>query len=186
MPSFLATSEHLPTLTHLGVDGFVHVASPIGDLSDATTASSIGIKGALNALEACAKAPLVKRFVFTSSSLAAAFPKPGVECSINKNSYNEEAVAIAHEQKDPATRGLCIYAAMKTETEKAIWKWMQDNKPGFVLNTIVSSGRNFSIDLLTLDVRSCPMQILAASSSQNIRVSLPLSSGLDRHGRASI
>ena len=93
------------------------------------------MNGALNALKACAKTPSVKRFVFTSSSLAATLPKPNVEFSIDTSSYNEEAVEIAREE--PTRKGLFIYAAMKTETEKAVWKWMQENKPGLVLNTIV-------------------------------------------------
>jgi hypothetical protein len=58
-----------------------------------------------------------------------------VECSISKKSYNDEAMEIL--EKEPNKKGLYIYAAMKTETEKAMWKWMEDNKPDFVLNTIV-------------------------------------------------
>ncbi|KAL6706544.1 hypothetical protein ACN47E_005300 [Coniothyrium glycines] len=118
-----------------GVDGFIHVASPLGGFSDASTAVAIGVKGGLNALQACAKTSSVKRFVFTSSSLAAAFPKPNVECSIDTQTYNEEAVEIV--RKDPTIRGLSIYAALKTETEKAMWKWMEKNNPNFVMNTIL-------------------------------------------------
>jgi hypothetical protein len=58
-----------------------------------------------------------------------------VEYSISKKSYNDEAMDFL--KKEPNKKGLYIYAAMKTETEKAMWKWMEDNKPEFVLNTIV-------------------------------------------------
>ncbi|KAF1841928.1 NAD(P)-binding protein [Cucurbitaria berberidis CBS 394.84] len=125
-----------------GIDGFIHVASPLGGFSDADAAIAIGVGGGLNALKACAKTASIKRFgvgalkiLFTSSSLAATFPKPDVQFSINKNSYNEEAVEVV--RKEPSKKGLFIYAAMKMETEKAIWKWMNDNKPDFVLNTIL-------------------------------------------------
>lgn len=110
------------------------MASPLGGFEDAEAAIAIGVKGGLNALAACAKTPSIKRFVFTSSSLAATFPKPNVEFSIDTNSYNEEAVDIV--KNEPSKKGLFIYAAMKTQTEKAIWKWMEDNKPDFVLNAI--------------------------------------------------
>ncbi|CAO2647881.1 Nn.00g088030.m01.CDS01 [Neocucurbitaria sp. VM-36] len=117
------------------ISGFIHVASPLGGFSDPDAAIALGVNSALNALQACAKTPSVKRFVFTSSAIAATLPKPNVEFSINTNSYNEEAVEIV--KKEPTKKGLFIYAAMKTETEKAIWKWMQENKPGFVLNTVL-------------------------------------------------
>jgi hypothetical protein len=58
-----------------------------------------------------------------------------VEFSINENSYNDEAMQVL--TKEPNKKGLYIYAAMKTETEKAIWKWMEENKPGFVFNAVV-------------------------------------------------
>lgn len=120
---------------HPGVDGFVHVASPIGGFDNAESAIPISVNGGLNALRSCAKSPSVKRVVFTSSSLAATFPKPNIEFSIDENSYNEEAVEEV--KKDAAKQGLYIYSAMKTEAEKAMWKWMRENKPGFVFNTIV-------------------------------------------------
>ncbi|KAJ4377878.1 hypothetical protein N0V83_000708 [Neocucurbitaria cava] len=118
-----------------GIDGFIHVASPLGGFSEPDSAISIGISGALNALKASAKTASVKRFVYTSSSLAATLPKPNVKFSIDTNSYNEEAVEIV--KKEPTKKGLFIYAAMKTETEKAMWKWMKETNPHFVLNTIL-------------------------------------------------
>jgi hypothetical protein len=129
--------EKLTLHGHSGVEGFIHIASPLGGFSDVETAVSIGVSGGLNALKACAKTSSIKRFVFTSSSLAATFPKPNVEFSINKDSYNDEAMQILN--KEPNKKGLYIYAAMKTETEKAMWKWMEENKPGFVFNAVVRS-----------------------------------------------
>jgi hypothetical protein len=41
-------------------------------------------------------------------------------------------------EKEPGKPGLFVYAAMKTETEKAIMRWMEENQPDFVLNRVVS------------------------------------------------
>lgn len=101
----------------------------------------IAVKGALNALKSCAKTPSVKRFVFTSSSIAATFPQPDVEFSIDEGTFNEEALRRVREQGNGS--GLLGYAAMKTETEKAIVKWVEENKPSFVLNSIVSRGPRY-------------------------------------------
>lgn len=32
--------------------------------------------------------------------------------------------------------GAIIYSASKTEAERAAWKWVEENKPNFVLNTV--------------------------------------------------
>jgi hypothetical protein len=74
--------------------------------------------------------------VFTSSSIAATFPHPDVEFSIDENTYNDEALKIL--EKEPGKPGLFVYAAMKTETEKAMMKWMEENQPDFVFNRVVS------------------------------------------------
>ncbi|KAI4959117.1 hypothetical protein J4E86_002838 [Alternaria arbusti] len=118
-----------------GIEGFIHVASPIGGISDVHEAISITVKASLNGLKACAKVPSCKGFVFTSSSLAATFPHPNVEFLIDENTYNDEALKIL--EKEPGKPGLFVYAAMKTETEKAMMKWMEQNQPGFVFNRVL-------------------------------------------------
>jgi nucleoside-diphosphate-sugar epimerase len=66
--AFLSPASHKKlTLYGIGIDGFVHVASPLGGFTDATTAISIGIKGGLIALKACAK---------TLQSNASSSPRP--------------------------------------------------------------------------------------------------------------
>ena len=103
--------------------------------SDASTAVFAGVAGGLNALTACAKTPSVQRFVFTSSSIAASFTQPNIEFSINENSFNEKALKIVGD--DPHPNSLCIYAAVTTATETAMWKWVKENDPKFVVNAIV-------------------------------------------------
>ncbi|KAI8937046.1 hypothetical protein NX059_006265 [Plenodomus lindquistii] len=126
------------------IDGFIHVASPIVNVTGAESGIAIGVTGALNALKACAKMPSVKRFVFTSSSIAATFAKPDVEFSIDTNSYNEAAIEAV--TKDPTMQnGLHIYAALKTATEKAAWKWVEENNPSFVFNTVLPNANFGSV-----------------------------------------
>ncbi|KAF2111662.1 dihydroflavonol-4-reductase [Lophiotrema nucula] len=122
-----------------GTDGFVHVASPLGG-QDPNEAIPIGVNGGLNALKAAAKEPSIKRVVYTSSSIATTFPKTNVDYSVDENSYNEEALQWAwnHPADQPEDlKGLFIYAGIKTETEKALWKWMKENKPEFVFNAVL-------------------------------------------------
>jgi nucleoside-diphosphate-sugar epimerase len=119
-----------------GIGGFIHVAAPISESADVELGISIAVKGALNALEACAKTPSCKRFVFTSSSVAVTLPHTDVEFSVDETTYNDETLKLAREKG--AGAGLLGYVAMKTESEKQVWKWMQENKPGFTINSIVS------------------------------------------------
>jgi hypothetical protein len=119
------------TALYSGVEAFIHIVSPLGGFSNVETAVLISVSGGLNALKACAKTPSIERFVLTSSSLAATFPKPSVESSIDEKSYNDEAMEVL--RKESNQKGLYIYAVMKTEIEKAMWKWMEENKPEFVL-----------------------------------------------------
>jgi nucleoside-diphosphate-sugar epimerase len=100
------------------------------------TAINVG----LNALKAAAKTPSITRVVYTSSSLAATFPSNGVKKVLDQNSYNEEGARKGWkhpEDESDETKGLYIYAALKTEAEKACWKWVNENKPSFVFNSVV-------------------------------------------------
>lgn len=40
--------------------------------------------------------------------------------------------SIPHKEK-----ALAVYAASKTESERKSWKWMEENRPHFVYNTVV-------------------------------------------------
>lgn len=130
----------LTLLASPGTDGFIHVASPLNG-EDPKIVIPTAVNGALNALKASAKTPGIKRVVYTSSSIAATFPKPNVQFEINDKSWNEEGITKGwnHPKDEPEIlKGLYLYAALKTETEKACWKWVEENKPGFVFNSIVS------------------------------------------------
>ena len=96
------------------------------------------IDGAVNVAKSAAKQSSVRRFVYTSSSVAITMPKPDVEFAISTDDWNEEQVEAAW--KPPpyeAERGWTVYAASKTQAEQAIWKFVKEQNPSFVLNTVL-------------------------------------------------
>jgi hypothetical protein len=133
----LLKNDGLTLHFHPDIQGFIHLAAPVGGIFDLSHALSLGQVAALNALKACAKSPSIKRFVNTSSSLAAGFSKTnGEDGQLDENSYNDAAAELA-EKETTRVKGFLIYSAMKSETEKAMWKYMKETKPGFVLNCVV-------------------------------------------------
>lgn len=92
----------------------------------------------MNAAASAAKQTSVKRFVYTSSSTAITAPKPNVEFTISTDNWNNEDVEAAW--KPPpyeAERAWATYGASKTQAEQAMWRFIKDHKPGFVLNTVL-------------------------------------------------
>lgn len=54
------------------------------------------------------------------------------------DTWNDDIVALAWSGKAPdSAKGYVTYAASKTEGERAAWNWVEENKPGFVLNTVL-------------------------------------------------
>ncbi|KAF5548258.1 aldehyde reductase [Fusarium mexicanum] len=112
--------------------GFIHVANDMTGSQDTDIAINRAVKGALNALEACAQEKSAKRFVYTSSSFAATQPKPGEVFTIYHDTFNEEAMLNAWKPKpDPET----VYSASKVEVEHQIAAWIKNNKSTLVINT---------------------------------------------------
>ena len=81
----------------------------------------------------------VKSFVMTSSSSAAIVPvpnQPGIR--VDENTWNEDAIRAAwNPDYTESDKAYMIYAASKTEAERAAWRWIEDHKPGFSFNTIL-------------------------------------------------
>lgn len=96
------------------------------------------IAGAINALSAAAKEPAVKRVVFTSSGVAMVIARVNEEFTITTSDWNDSAVekAWAPPPYEPE-RSLAVYAASKTQAERAMWAFMREKKPGFVLNAVL-------------------------------------------------
>jgi nucleoside-diphosphate-sugar epimerase len=118
------------------------------------------VNSATNALKAAAKEPSVKRFILTSSSVAAVLSTPNNEglvvdeseftiwprshkyspLNLIPDSYDDTAVKLAWDKSTPLdTKPILVYAASKTESERESWKWVRENKPGFVFNTVLPS-----------------------------------------------
>jgi nucleoside-diphosphate-sugar epimerase len=95
------------------------------------------VAGAINALKAAARESSVKQFVFTSSFAASLLPVPGMEFNVDAKSWNDAAVEMAWTPPPyDASRGVITYMASKVEAEKAVWKFVAEEKPEFVVNTV--------------------------------------------------
>ena len=96
------------------------------------------VAATINALKAAAKQPSVRRFVLTSSSSATTLPKSNHEFTVDENSWNDEAVEAANAPPPyEQSRRHTVYAASKTEAEKAAWRFVRETQPDFVFNTIL-------------------------------------------------
>lgn len=111
-----------------------------------TTAVGL-VKGAL---EAAAATPSVQRLVLTSSSAAAGYGEPSTVFDLSTDSWN-----TAHVQQAWAPppygpdRAVAVYSASKTAQEQEAWKFVQERRPGFVLNAVLPDfvcGRILSVE----------------------------------------
>ncbi|KAM6540363.1 hypothetical protein FALCPG4_002081 [Fusarium falciforme] len=114
--------------------GFIHVANDMTGSTNPQSAIARAVDGALNAVKAPAKEPNMKRFVYTSSSFAAALPRPGEAFTIKADTFYEEAVEGAWK---PNPHPHTVYSASKIAAERAISEWVDNNKPSFVVNFIL-------------------------------------------------
>lgn len=119
--------------------GFIHVATPVMVNYDPNKGVPIVVDGAINMLTAAKKEPSIKRGVMTSSSTAAADPIPNKEFTIDEQTWNTASLeaAWAPPPYEGVARKLAVYSASKLESERAAWKFMEKEKPGFVLNTVL-------------------------------------------------
>jgi nucleoside-diphosphate-sugar epimerase len=122
-----------------GASGFVHVATPVMVEQDPNKGVPIVVNGALNVLRAAAREPTIKRVVMTSSSTAAADPNPNVEFTIDSDTWNDAILeaAWAPPPYEGVKRKLAVYSASKMQSEQAAWKFIEENKPDFVFNTVL-------------------------------------------------
>jgi nucleoside-diphosphate-sugar epimerase len=122
-----------------GASGFIHTATPVMENIDPNAVIPAVIQGTLSALQSAAKEPKMERFVLTSSSGACTAPKPEKVFIIDSNTWNEQAItaAWAPPPYEGFERLLDVYYASKTQGEKEAWKWVADNSPNFVLNTVL-------------------------------------------------
>ncbi|PFH62484.1 hypothetical protein XA68_13386 [Ophiocordyceps unilateralis] len=133
-----------------GCTGVMHVASDLTLNPDPHKVIPMVVSGVQNVLAAAAREPSVKRFVFTSSSAAATPPISNKRFHVDAETWNDEEIEVAWAPPPyNDDRKLAVYAASKTLAEKECWRFMQEEKPSFVLNTVLPNcniGRILSED----------------------------------------
>ncbi|KAK4504613.1 hypothetical protein PRZ48_002574 [Zasmidium cellare] len=119
-----------------GADGVVHLASDLSFNPDPNATVTATIEGLRNALTAASSTTGVKRFVSTSSSIAAVKPTPNKEFKVDENSWNEEDLKLAWAPPpyDPS-RAFSVYGASKVTSERLAWDFTKAAK--FDFNTML-------------------------------------------------
>lgn len=127
------------SLTHReGCSGIAHVATDLSFGVDPNVVVSPVLNSVKNLLELAAAEPSIKRFVYTSSAIAATYPNSREIVHVDSSSWNHAAVDAAW--KPPPydqDRMWAVYGASKFQSEQACFDFVKEKKPGFVLNTVV-------------------------------------------------
>jgi hypothetical protein len=127
--------------------GIIHLAVSVAGTHDPNVRIPPMVRATKELLRSIAAAGTVKRVVFTSSSLAVGKAAANVERTFDVNSWNDESVerAWAPPPYKP-DRYIDVYSSLKVETEKAVWEWVDAEKPSFEISTVVRE-LSFSPDL---------------------------------------
>ncbi|KAI8689350.1 Rhodanese domain-containing protein [Fusarium keratoplasticum] len=121
-----------------GVAAVIHLAI-VSDISpDPDTTIPATVEAALTVCRAAAKAPSVKRFVFSSTFWAAVMPVPDDSSTItNLETWNEDMVKAARAPPPYEwSRMLPVFLAAKVEAEKEVWKYVEENELPWVVNSV--------------------------------------------------
>ena len=131
-------AQHAFDIAARGCAGVVHVASVTTPSSDPHEVITPSIAGALNALEAAAKEPNVRRVVLTSCASAAVSHDRAVRNVVGGESWNlfdfEDAWGPPTEDGQ-GSRVPAVLASAKMQAEQAVWKWVTERRPAFVVNS---------------------------------------------------
>lgn len=121
-----------------GVSAVIHVAIISDLVADPNIVIPATVEAALSVCRSAARESSVKRFIFTSTFWAATFPAPGIsDTIINLDTWNEFAVRAAWAPPPyEADRIIPVYCASKVEAEKAVWKFVEDEKLPWVVNSV--------------------------------------------------
>jgi nucleoside-diphosphate-sugar epimerase len=126
--------EHAYDEAVKGVSGIVHLASILSFSDVPEEVIPPSVKGTLNILKAATLEPKIKSLVVTSSSCAALTPIPNKEITITKDSWND---AVLEKIRSGEATGYDVYAASKTEAERALWKAVKETNPPFRVATVL-------------------------------------------------
>ncbi|GMN53647.1 hypothetical protein TIFTF001_022783 [Ficus carica] len=134
-----------------GCEGVFHMASPV--LLNAVTDPQAelidpALKGTLNVLKSCTKAPSVKKVVLTSSMAAVIF---------NGKPLTPDVVVDETWFSDPdfCEKSKLWYMLSKTLAEDAAWKFVKENgielvtiNPGYVVGPLLQPTVNLTVELI--------------------------------------
>ena len=144
--------------------------------TDTDVVVSGAVNSTVNLLKAAAKEPSVKSVVLTSSSSAALIPEPNKEFGVVNegktdpvpeqstiqvqhadlccaDTWNDEAVKAAYDKDTPKDLlPFAVYAASKTQGERAFWDFAKTNNPSFAVNTVLP---NMAVSLPVPVLCSC-------------------------------
>ncbi|KAK4548843.1 hypothetical protein LTR36_008616 [Oleoguttula mirabilis] len=126
-----------------GCDAVVHVAATTTYAADPNTVIRPTVNGLQNVLSAASRTPSIRRFVLTSSSTAARQPAPNKEFHVDSSSWNDAIIEKAWAPPPyEASRSRVVYGASKVEEEHALWTFVDQHHPNFVVNAVLP---NFNI-----------------------------------------
>ncbi|KAG8646263.1 phenylacetaldehyde reductase [Manihot esculenta] len=150
-----------------GCDGVFHTASPVILSTNAPEADLLepAVKGTLNVLKSCSKAPSIKRVVVTSSMAAVMFnEKPlSPDVVVDETWFSDRAFCEQHKN---------WYAVSKTLAEDVAWKFAKENgidlvtiHPGWVIGPFLQPTLNLTVEMILNNVNG-----VQTFPNQNLRL----------------
>jgi hypothetical protein len=120
----------------------VHTAAPLHASCTSTSVIQSTAASVTNILRSAARTNTIKRFVMTSSMLAAYYPPMTERTEIGRQSYNELSCKLAYTIGDDQAllRSFHIYCATKVESEKTAWEFIRKEKVSRALFLAFASG----------------------------------------------
>lgn len=137
VPDLAAVNAFESAIIDSHASAILHFATPFDFSPDPNQVIPPAVEIVLGLLRAAAREPSVKRFVYTSSIGAVYSPKGGVPVTLTQDSWNDAALdaAWAPPPYEPQ-RAAKVYAASKVEAERAMFKFIQDENPGFTATAV--------------------------------------------------
>ncbi|KAF6829570.1 hypothetical protein CPLU01_07856 [Colletotrichum plurivorum] len=125
-----------------GVSAIVHIASILSFSDKPEEVIGPVVDSVVSILDAAAREPSVKSFVYTSSIAAAIDIHPGSTGHVGPDTWNDKSVEIAR-GTPPGDGGFeypyMVYQASKVEAEKAVWAYVKEKSTQYTVNVISPS-----------------------------------------------
>lgn len=123
------------------VAAFIHVASDLSFSTDPNVTITNTVNGTAHALSAARKCPTLKHFIYTSSVSAAYILYLDTPRTITSDTWADDAIELAYKPANPENpdprQGVYVYCASKALAERAVWKVATEEKPHFVVNSVL-------------------------------------------------